>query len=159
MQRLLEILQLAQACQFQELEEQCLGLAADKLAAVGGHWEAFVEEDDLAALDSGTLARLLGKTLQSKRAGRHPPQQVCDTQAFSDGTAGSFTFAIAGFSSKRGITDGIQSPWVEVGGFEWFLHVFPSGHGADQGTYMSGDWIEMLGSLNLSRCNAVASTN
>ena len=76
-------MQVAQACQFQELREQCLGLAADKLAVVGGHWEAFVEEDDLAALDSATLARLLVKTLQSARAGRYPartPSRVTTLQ-------------------------------------------------------------------------------
>ena len=126
MRELLAALQLAQHCQFQELEEQCLQLAADKLAAVGGHR---VDEDDLAALDSATLARLLGKTLQSTQGGRHPARQVFDVQQTSD-AGGGFTFAIAGFSGER---DVIESPWVEVGGFEWKLEVYPGGR------HMSGD--------------------
>ena len=135
MKELLAALQLARHCQLQQLEEQCLQLAADRLAAVGGHWEAFVGEDDLAALDSATLARLLGKTLQSTQGGRHPAHQLFDVQQKSD-AAGGFTFAIAGFSGERDI---IRSPWVEVDGFEWRLDVYPGGRHGGLGTHVSGD--------------------
>ena len=133
---LLAALQLAQLCQLQELEGQCLQLAADMLAAMGGHWGAFVQEADLAALDSATLTCLLGKSLQSTQGGRHPARQVFYDWNSSDGTAGGFTFGIAGFSAER---DVINSPWVEVGSFEWRLAVYPAGCHGGLGTHVSGD--------------------
>ena len=130
------MLQIAQACQFHALEEQCLGLAADKLATLGGHWAGVVREDELAALDSATLARLLGKTLQSGEGGQHPAQHVFDVQHPTT-TAGGFIFAIPGFSKQP---DTVYSLWVEIGGFEWRLTVYPGGCGEGRGTPLSGEW-------------------
>lgn len=112
-------------------------LVADKLAGAGGHWAGLVPADDLAALDSATLVRLLGKALQGTAAGVRPSRELFDVQHYG-GAAGGFTFGICDFSRLREGNNTIQTPWVELGGFEWRFKVFPSGTHEAQGTHLSG---------------------
>ena len=139
MRKMLAGLHFAQHCELQALEEQCLGLMGDKLAAALGHWETLAAgEEALAALDSRTLARLLSKTLQSVKTGLPDGQHVFDVRDGSDGGAGGFTFAIPAFS-KLPAEPSIYSPWVEIGGFHWRLEVYPSGCNKIRGTHLSGE--------------------
>ena len=131
-EELLAALQVALACQFPELEEQCLSLLADKLAGAGEQWEAAVQQGGLADLPSTTLMCLRGKMEETR------PPWVFDVRSGRGGAGGSgFTFAIPAFSKRQEV---IISPWVEVGGFEWRLHVFPQGRKQGWGTHLAGDW-------------------
>ena len=133
------MLQLSQHYHLATLEEQCLGLMADRLAPALGHWRTVVLEEALAELDSGTLARLLGKTLQSVERVLPIPKHVFDVADGSGGSVGGFTFAIPAFSQLP-TEPSIYSPWVEIGGFQWRLRIIPGGSLDGQGTHLSGEW-------------------
>ena len=75
-----------------------------------------MREEALAALDSGTLARLLGKTLESVERVLPIPQHVFDVVDGSGGSVGGFTFAIPAFSQLPA-EPSINSSWVGIGGF------------------------------------------
>ena len=98
-----------------------------------------MREEALAALDSGTLARLLGKTLESVERVLPIPQHVFDVVDGSGGSVGGFTFAIPAFSQLPA-EPSIYSPWEESGGFQWRLLVYPGGSSDGQGTHLSGEW-------------------
>ena len=132
------MLHFAQHCQLPELEDPCLGLPENKLAAAVGHWGAVSQgEEALAALDSRTLARLLGKTLQSVEDGLPKCQHVFDVRDGSAGSTGGFMFAIPAFS-KQPAGGRLESPWVDIGGFQWRLRLFSGGKGDGVGTHLSG---------------------
>ena len=95
-------------------------------------------KEALAALDSRTLARLLGKTLQSVERVLPIPQLVFDVVDGSGGRVGGFTFAIPAFS-KQPTECRILSPWVEIGGYHWRLVVHPGGNKTGRGTHLSGE--------------------
>jgi hypothetical protein len=140
MQEMRAGLQFAQQSQSQTLEEHCLGLMGYKLASVLGHWGTVaVGEDSLAALDSRTLACLLGKTLQSVESVLPLSQHAFDVLDGSGGSGGGFIFAIPAFS-KQPALDCIDSPWVEIGDFRWCLEVCPGGRKRGWRTHLSGEY-------------------
>ena len=140
-------LRFAQQSQSQTLEDQCLGLMGYKLASMLGHWGTVaVGEEALAALDSRTLARLLGKTLQSVESVLPLSQQAFDVLDGSGGSGGGFIFAIPAFS-KQPARDCIDSPWVEIGGFQWCLEVCPGGY---KGVGARTSQASTMGSVSLS---------
>ncbi|KAL4441899.1 hypothetical protein ABPG77_003815 [Micractinium sp. CCAP 211/92] len=136
--QLLAALSAAQACCMDATAAACLEAAADKLAASGGRWPAG-QAAELAAFDPATLAQLL-QLLSVRAVGSvYRSPNVFDVRPdCSAAQEGGFTWSIQGFSRLRGVEEpGLLSPWVEVGGFQWRLQVYPTGKRDGAGSHLS----------------------
>ena len=107
---------------------------SSQLCAAGKRGVVVVDEQTLEALVGPTLARLL---LQSHYGSAYP-LRVSDVVIDSGHRSGGFTFAVENFS-QRG-EERVLSPWVEIGGFEWRLQIYPKGNNVGVGTHLSGEW-------------------
>lgn len=131
---LLSTVQLAEACHLGGLADTCLTLLARRLAAAGPFWPEQVRREQLAACSSDSLASLACKMAGTVSAGAFEPPTVHGVLPGHGGAAGGFTWVIERFSKQQGR---VTSPWVEVGGVQWRLKVWPRGDDAAGGTHLS----------------------
>lgn len=132
---LLASLQLAEVYHLEALRGTCLQLLARRLAAAGPYWHEQLSAEQLAGCAPDSLARLVGEMAGAVHAGGFEPPRVLNIGRGAGGRAGGFTFVISRFGQQ---TARVASPWVEVGGLQWRLKVWPHGDAASGGTHLSG---------------------
>lgn len=114
----------------------CLQLLARRLAGAGPFWQEQASVAQLAECSPHSLARLVGEVAGAAHAGGFDPPQVFGIGRGRGGRAGGFTFLL--HNVMRRSSGRVTSPWVEVGGLEWRLKIWPGRDNAAGGTHLSG---------------------